>query len=172
MGYHKKILDNIPNVDDPAFDGWTIVHTLAGVWLGFILPFIPMCYVVSIWEVLEADWTEGLGDGESLSNHITYVVVAVVGWFFTVLLCMYVFPKFKFKQTTLNCMGKRDESKKDQCLIKWIQPFYRIPWISARAASCNKCYWEHDWESNQNGLNDGNGGNDVENGQTQMTDLR
>ena len=165
------IFDNIANVDDPAFDGWTIVHTLAGFWLGFLLPFVPMCYVVSVWEVLEADWTEGLGDGESLSNHITDVIVAVVGWFITVLLSMYLFPKFECKQTTLNCLGKRNEDKKDQCLIKWVQSFHRVPWISARAASCNKCYWDHDWESNDN-ENAGKSANDAERGQTQMTGLR
>lgn len=159
------VFDNIPNVDNPSFDGWTSVHTIAGVFLGFVMPCIPMLYVVSVWEVLEADWTEGLGDGESLGNHVVDVVVAIVGWFFTVLLCMYVFPKFSCKQTTLNFLGARDESKKS-CLIKWVQQFYRIPWISARAASCNKCFWEKDWEEDPSTTSKINGQSD-----TQMTNV-
>ena len=139
------VFDRIKGVDNPAFDGWTSVHTIAGVFLGFIMPFVPLLYVISVWEVLEAEWTKGLGDGESLGNHVVDVLVAIVGWFFTVLLCMYLFPKLECKQTTLNFLGARDESKKDECLIPWKQHFYRIPWISARAASCKSCYWDYDW---------------------------
>ena len=137
------------------------------------MPFIPMCYVVSIWEVLEADWTEGLGDGESLSNHIWDVIVAVIGWLFTVLLGIYLFPKL-CPQSTTNCIGHgvRCFSKYDNdtnaWLIPWIQKFYRIPLISSRAASCNQCYRDVDWSKPNNDDNDNDTKNDQYGPSTEM----
>ena len=39
-----------------------------------------------IWEVLEKDWTVGLGDGESTINQVVDIVVAVIGWWCVILI--------------------------------------------------------------------------------------
>ena len=50
------------------------------------MPWWQTFFMLVLWEVLEAYWTVGLGDGESLENHIVDVVVAVVGWWIVILL--------------------------------------------------------------------------------------
>jgi len=72
--------------DTIAFDIWTVNHTLAGVLFAWMLPFWWMTLVVSVWEVLEAEWTVGLGDGEDPWNHVVDVIVALVGWWIFILI--------------------------------------------------------------------------------------
>ena len=50
----------------------------------FFASFRIFSYFLGFWEVLEAE-TSGLGNGESLENHIVDIVVAVIGWWMVIL---------------------------------------------------------------------------------------
>ena len=71
--------------DTNAFDLWTIVHTMWGVWLSFLCPFYWMCLLSLTWEILEA-YTKGLGESEGIGNHIVDVVSVVIGYFIVILI--------------------------------------------------------------------------------------
>ena len=64
-------------------------HTLSGVVLGFCLPWWQTFIMLVVWEILERDWTVGLGDGESDINQLVDVIVAIVGWWLVIL----IFPR-------------------------------------------------------------------------------
>jgi len=115
LAFETLILDNSHYefaIDTDAIDVWTIVHTLAGVLLGFVMPFVWMFLLVTVWEFHEGVWTTGLGDGESLSNHIVDVIVAIVGWTIVIMI---------FSRNDIPWISSRNACNNDRKICKWKQ---------------------------------------------------
>eukprot|EP01083_Nonionella_stella_P208361 756194_1 len=72
------------NTNSRAFDLWTINHTFVGVLFGVMFPFVWMCIIVIAWELMEL-LVYGVGD-EVNANAIIDVVVAIIGWWFVILI--------------------------------------------------------------------------------------
>ena len=80
-------LDIFPSIpaDTQAFDLWTIVHTMWGVWLSFLVPFIWCCLLSTTWEILEM-YTKGLGETEGTGNHLVDIFSVIIGYLIVILI--------------------------------------------------------------------------------------
>ena len=72
------------NTNSQPFDLWTVNHLFVGVLFGVMFPFWWMLLVVVGWEGLELV-VYGVGDEDWL-NLIIDIVVAIVGWWFVILI--------------------------------------------------------------------------------------
>merc|ERR1719319_1558978 len=67
-----------------AFDLWTILHTLWGVWLSWVVPFYQMLVLSSTWEIFEA-YTKGIGETESVDNHLVDIIAVIFGYMIVIM---------------------------------------------------------------------------------------
>ena len=118
-------IDAFPNLpaDTMAFDLWTIIHFLWGVWLSWLLPFLWMFLSITTWEINEA-FTKGLGESEGIGNHTIDALVAIIGYMIVILIFTRKDIPWITGKRGVHCSSccDKDQAEKSISMIQRIDP--------------------------------------------------